>query len=148
MFSHFPVKFTVENLCTPELCPSQSSCRKRKRSQVNSSSCMTFSPGQRKETHTHTPHTPIYRLHTCTYGHTFSQAHTEVCTNVHTITQAWSSTYINAHTHSYKQTHVRRKKSHQRKQKQTTYRKGRDTQEDGEWSIKRGGGNIVVFSFS
>ena len=28
----------------PELCPSQSSCKKRKRSQVNSSSCRTFSP--------------------------------------------------------------------------------------------------------
>lgn len=31
----------------PELCPSQSSCRKRKRSQVNSSSCRTFSPAEK-----------------------------------------------------------------------------------------------------
>ena len=33
----------------PELCPSQSSCRNRKRSQVNSSSCRTFSPVGRTE---------------------------------------------------------------------------------------------------
>lgn len=33
----------------PELCPSQSSCRNRKRSQVNSSSCSTFSPVGRAE---------------------------------------------------------------------------------------------------
>lgn len=33
------------NLCySPELWPSQSSCRNRKRSHVNSSSCITFSP--------------------------------------------------------------------------------------------------------
>lgn len=33
----------------PELCPSQSSCRNLKRSQVNSSSCSTFSPVGRAE---------------------------------------------------------------------------------------------------
>ncbi len=40
----------------PLLWPSQRSCRKRKRSQVNSSSAMTFSPMQRKEICGNTSH--------------------------------------------------------------------------------------------
>ena len=40
---------------------------------------------------------------------------------------------MNAHTHSYIQTHIHIKKvREQRRQKQTTYRRGIDKQEDGE----------------
>ncbi len=132
---HWPLSsFRRENVPwddhTPELCPSQSSCRKRKRSQVNSSSCMTFSPGQREETHTHThTHTHTYiDGHTC--RHTYAQAHSRYAQTL-TREHGHVQTHASMHTHSDLQTHTQKVR--------VDNIQGRNKrQEGGEWkSIKK-----------
>lgn len=85
---------------------------------------------KRRKTHTCT-HTYIDG-HTC--RHTYSQVHTLYA---QTLKQEHGhvQTHMNEHayTHSYLQTHIHIKiVREQNRQKQKTYRKGRDRQEDGE----------------
>lgn len=118
---------------SPELCPSQSSCRNRKRSQVNSSSCMTFSPGRREQTQTHTHtnrHHADTRMHK--HKHRCAQTHTQENTGRCKHTHECPHTFIDTDTHTHKE-------SQRTEETKADNMEDRDRQkEGGEWrNIKK-----------